>query len=67
MNMNALINMFTRMIARKAMNWGINKGINSMSRKDDPSNGAPTNKPQSSKQKQEIAKRMRNLNRMTRR
>jgi hypothetical protein len=27
MNLNRIINMLTRMVTRRAMNWGVNKGI----------------------------------------
>ncbi|MFN3526678.1 MAG: hypothetical protein ACK4YU_11345 [Paracoccus sp. (in: a-proteobacteria)] len=36
MNMNQIINMFTRLVMRRAMNWGINKGIGQMTRKSPP-------------------------------
>lgn len=32
MNANMLINMFTRLVTRRLMNWGINKGIGSVSK-----------------------------------
>ncbi len=32
MNMNQLINMAMRMLTRRAMNWGMNKGMNTLSR-----------------------------------
>ena len=36
MNMNMLINMFTRLVMRKAMNWGINKGLGTVSKARKP-------------------------------
>jgi hypothetical protein len=39
MNMNQVINMFTRLVMRRAMNWGINKGIGQMTRKTPPQQG----------------------------
>lgn len=66
MNMNMLVNMFTKLVARRAMNWGINKGINSMGRKGDPADAAGrTQRP--NQQTKNLAKRMKMLNRMTRR
>jgi len=68
MNMNMLINMFTKLIARKAMNWGINKGVNSFARKgDQPDDQIAGKKQRPNQQTQDVAKRMKNLNRMTRR
>lgn len=32
MNANQLISMFTRLVARRAMTWGINKGLGTLSR-----------------------------------
>ena len=67
MNMNMLINMFTKLIARRAMNWGINKGINTLARKDDPSAAAGGKRQRPNQQTKDIAKRMKTLGRMTRR
>lgn len=77
MNLNRIISMFTRLVMRRAMNWGINKGISQVSRKgtrarpgDDhlSDDGAPRT-PASAKKKQarDIAKRARTANRMSRR
>ncbi len=66
MNMNMLINMFTKLIARKAMNWGINKGVDTFARKGDPTD-AGGNKQRPNQQTKNIAKRMKTLGRMTRR
>lgn len=66
MNMNMLINMFTKLIARRAMNWGINKGVDTLSRKGDAQNaGGKRQRP--NQQTKDIAKRMKTLGRMTRR
>lgn len=74
MNMNMLINMFTRLVARRAMNWGINKGMDTLSRKNQPPTGAPDQTPptgpkgqRQDKQTRDLARKMRNLSRMTRR
>lgn len=67
MNMNMLINMFTKLIARKAMNWGINKGVNSFARKGDQTDQTTGQKQRPNQQTQDVAKRLKNLNRMTRR
>lgn len=61
MNLNQLFNMFTRIVARRAMNWGINKGISTMS-------GKKAGKgPRQSRQTRDLARKMRTLSRMTRR
>lgn len=62
MNMNQLVNMFTKLVARRAMNWGINKGMKTLSRKGGQQAG-----PQQDVQAGDLKKRMRNVNRMTRR
>ncbi|MDO5646976.1 hypothetical protein [Paracoccus sp. (in: a-proteobacteria)] len=63
MNMNQIINMFTRLVMRRAMNWGITKGLQTMSRGKSDQPQTPAQK----KQTREMAQRMRNLNRMNRR
>ncbi|WP_265499217.1 hypothetical protein [Paracoccus beibuensis] len=60
MNMNQLFNMFTRLVARRAMNWGINKGINTLSGKKH-GRGHHQNR-----QARDLARKMRVLSRLTR-
>ncbi|TJZ84978.1 hypothetical protein [Paracoccus hibiscisoli] len=70
MNMNQLFNMFTRLVARRAMNWGINKGMSTLSRNKGQAPDAGPRTPQDkaqSKQTQDMARKMRTLGRMTRR
>lgn len=76
MNMNQIVNMFTRMLMRRAMNWGVNKGLEQMSRgRGQQSGTAGTPDAQhgagpaqgKTPQSRDMAKKMRNLNRMTRR
>lgn len=83
MNMNMLTKMFTRLVMRKAMNWGINKGIDTVSRARKPKTAslppqvdddgnvieAPRqgNDAQNRKQAKDMAKKVRTMNRMTRR
>ncbi|MFN3275305.1 MAG: hypothetical protein ACK41U_11590 [Paracoccus sp. (in: a-proteobacteria)] len=78
MNMNRIISMFTRLVMRRAMNWGLNKGISQVSRKgtrarpeDDhlTDDGTAPRTPAGAKKKQsrDIAKRARTASRMTRR
>ncbi|WP_410217458.1 hypothetical protein [Paracoccus sp. (in: a-proteobacteria)] len=73
MNMNMLFNMFTRMVARRAMNWGINKGMDTLSRRDKPGTadphmtaGQPKRRGQNP-QTRDLARKMRVLGRLTRR
>jgi len=63
MNMNQLFNMFTRLVARRAMNWGINKGISTLSR----GKGQPTPRAGQTQQTRDMARKMRMLQRLTRR
>ncbi|MBU2956458.1 hypothetical protein Q4511_12475 [Paracoccus sp. 1_MG-2023] len=63
MNVNQLVNMFTKIVARRAMNWGINKGMKGLSRKG----GAQSGNVQQPGQQADLKKRMRSLRRMTRR
>ncbi|MBW7055487.1 hypothetical protein KY389_02105 [Paracoccus bogoriensis] len=69
MNMNQIINMFTRLVMRRAMNWGINKGMDQLSRRGQtggqPDDGQP--RPRQDKQTRDMARKMRTLGRMTRR
>ncbi|WP_304617663.1 hypothetical protein [Paracoccus sp. (in: a-proteobacteria)] len=68
MNMNQIINMFTRLVMRRAMNWGINKGMDQLSRRGqtgEQPEGQP--RPRQDKQTRDMAKKMRTLGRMTRR
>lgn len=79
MNLNMVINMFTRLVMRRAMNWGINKGMSQVSRRGTrarPDDGqltddgtAPHTPPAAAKKKQarDISKRARIASRMTRR
>jgi len=60
MNMNQLINMFTRMVTKRLMNWGINKGMDTMS-------GGKTNRSRPNKQGQGLGRKMRTLSRFLRR
>lgn len=70
MNMNSLINMFGRMLTRRAMNWGINKGISTISKARGGQAGAQAGKPaatsQQNKALRENAKRARQAARITR-
>ncbi|MBM3604014.1 MAG: hypothetical protein FJX25_04480 [Alphaproteobacteria bacterium] len=65
MNMNQLFNMFARLVMRRAMNWGINKGMKGMGGRN--SGASMGQVPGSGKQNQDLAKRMRSLGRMMRR
>ncbi|RJL00312.1 hypothetical protein D3P06_13625 [Paracoccus aestuarii] len=74
MNMNQLMSMFTRLVARRAMNWGINKGMDQLSRRnappadpDAPSTRQPKRGNRQNKQGQDLARKMRTLGRLTRR
>lgn len=75
MNMNMLFNMFTRLVMRRAMNWGINKGVSTMSRGKGkpPVAGRPGSGPGATpgrgqpNQSADLAKKMRTLSRLTRR
>nr|WP_111299773.1 hypothetical protein [Paracoccus saliphilus] len=63
MNLNQLINMFTRLVARRAMNWGINKGVNVLAGR----NGSGRRIKGRNRQTQDLAQRMRMLARLIRR
>lgn len=65
MNMNQLANMFTRMVAQRAMKWGINKGMSKLSR--DKAGTPPPVAGQKTARNNDLAKRMRTLARLTRR
>lgn len=77
MNANQLISMFTRLVARRAMTWGINKGLGTLSRGKTGSGktGFGTagfgksglGKRRSDAQMQDLARKMRTLSRLTRR
>ncbi|WP_282029109.1 hypothetical protein [Paracoccus marcusii] len=77
MNANQLISMFTRLVARRAMTWGINKGLGTLSRGKTGSGktgfgkagfGKPgLGKRRSDAQMQDLARKMRTLSRLTRR
>ncbi len=62
MNMNQLFNLFTRLVARRAMNWGINKGVDTLSGKKPGQQGQRRDK-----QTRDLARKMRTLSRLTRR
>ena len=64
MSLNSIINMLTRMVTRRAMTWGINKGIDRIAK----SGGKPA--PVSAKQAKDMraaVKRARQAARLTRR
>lgn len=83
MNMNMLTRMFTRLIMRRAMNWGIDKGLSTFSKARKPrqaslppqidDDGNPVQVQnrqggaQNRKQARDVAKKLRTVNRMTRR
>lgn len=77
MNANQLISMFTRLVARRAMTWGINKGLGTLSRGKTGSGKtgfgkagfgkAGLGKRRSDAQMQDLARKMRTLSRLTRR
>lgn len=77
MNANQLISMFTRLVARRAMTWGINKGLGTLSRGKTGSSKtgfgkagfgkAGLGKRRSDAQMQDLARKMRTLSRLTRR
>lgn len=77
MNANQLISMFTRLVARRAMTWGINKGPGTLSRGKTGSGKtgfgkagfgkAGLGKRRSDAQMQDLARKMRTLSRLTRR
>ena len=77
MNANQLISMFTRLVARRAMTWGINKGLGTLSRGKTGSGKtgfgkagfgkAGLGKRRSDAQVQDLARKMRTLSRLTRR
>lgn len=72
MNANQLISMFTRLVARRAMTWGINTGLGTLSRGKTGSGKTGFGKPglgkrRSDAQMQDLARKMRTLSRLTRR
>lgn len=77
MNANQLISMFTRLVARRAMTWGINKGLGTLSRGKTGSGKtgfgtagfgkSGSGKRRSDAQMQDLARKMRTLSRLTRR
>ncbi|KJZ31104.1 hypothetical protein TW83_10465 [Paracoccus sp. S4493] len=77
MNANQLISMFTRLVARRAVTWGINKGLGTLSRGKTGSGKtgfgkagfgkAGLGKRRSDAQMQDLARKMRTLSRLTRR
>ncbi len=52
MNANQLITMITRMIVRKVMRYGVNAGMNAMSKSDSAGRGQPHGKQKQGGQKQ---------------
>ena len=77
MNANQLISMFTRLVARRAMTWGINKGLGTLSRGKTGSGKtgfgnagfgkSGSGMRRSDAQMQDLARKMRTLSRLTRR
>lgn len=77
MNANQLISMFTRLVARRAMTWGINKGLGTLSRGKTGAGKtgfgkagfgkSGLGKRRSDAQMQDLARKMRTLSRLTRR
>lgn len=77
MNANQLISMFTRLVARRAMTWGVNKGLGTLSRGKTGSGKtgfgnagfgkSGSGKRRSDAQMQDLARKMRTLSRLTRR
>ncbi len=77
MNANQLISMFTRLVARRAMTWGVNKGLGTLSRGKTGSGKtgfgkagfgkSGLGKRRSDAQMQDLARKMRTLSRLTRR
>lgn len=77
MNANQLISMFTRLVARRAVTWGINKGLGTLSRGKTGSGKtgfgkagfgkSGLGKRRSDAQMQDLARKMRTLSRLTRR
>lgn len=77
MNANQLISMFTRLVARRAVTWGINKGLGTLSRGKTGSGQTGFGKAgfgktglgkrRSDAQMQDLARKMRTLSRLTRR
>lgn len=77
MNANQLISMFTRLVARRAMTWGINTGLGTLSRGKTGSGKtgfgkagfgkSGLGKRRSDAQMQDLARKMRTLSRLTRR
>lgn len=75
MNANQLISMFTRLVARRAMTWDINKGLGTLSRGKTGSGKtgfgkagfgkAGLGKRRSDAQMQDLARKMRTLSRLT--
>jgi hypothetical protein len=64
MNLNLLFNMVARMVARRAMTWGINKGMTTLSRRGKPGQGSGGSQ---ARQARELARKMRLLGRLMRR
>lgn len=64
MGLNRIFTMLTRMVSRRAMNWGINKGIDRMAK----SGGKPTHvSAKQAKDMRTAVKRARQAARLTRR
>ena len=65
MNLNQIFNMFARMVTRRAVNWGMNKGIGHVSKRM----GGTTakGKPTAAANKQAANKQARNMRAATKR
>ena len=70
MNLNQIFGMFARMVTRRAMNWGMNKGIDYASKRTGGKTAAGKPTPASKKQAKNMrqtAKRARQAAQITRR
>lgn len=65
MGLNRIINMLTRMVSRRAVNWGINKDIGHFSKTNGKTPAKLT--PQQAKATRQAVKRARQAARLTRR
>jgi hypothetical protein len=82
MNMNQITKMFTRLVMRRIMNWGINQGMNTISKARKPKAAPPppqvdndgnlieAQQPSDARNRKEarqMAQKVKTMNRMTRR
>ena len=70
MNLNQIFNMFARMVTRRAVNWGMNKGIGHVSKRmgGTAAKGQPTSAAnKQARNMREATKRARQAARITRR